>query len=280
MGFFKMIKNMLENKHRKSKAVVLDLDNTLINTEKIKSYLDSIAVAHGLSEKEAKQIYQATRNKKGKVIFDLNVYYTELSRRLAEKGIRFDPIQYKDTLNKMYEDETIVLDGVRELMETAARNKQRIIIVSLGVEAWQEEKISFTGLRKIMQDVEKQYGIKIEKKFTTEEADEQDNNGEVTKMNGKRKALRELFGEEFAGDDVLLFNDKPDETAKLLKAFPELVAFVRQASEDERYHNDSFVSLQKEFGNRVEVNTSLRALQELLESRLKKEYEPQERDNR
>lgn len=287
---------MDQNEKGEMKALVLDLDNTLINTEKIKQYFDKMAFAHDLNQEQAKKIYQATRDYKGHVIFDIVIHYQSLREAVEANNREFKEEIYQEILNEMYNDKSILLEGVKDLLENAAKKQFRIIIISLGVDDWQEAKIEFSGLADIIREIEEKYGVRVEKKFTNEEQAchpelvsgsheilkrVQDDRQSVSvqnsrdmaqddkyKQNGKVKAIRQLFGEEFNGEGVTLFNDKPEETAKILRAFPVLHAFVRQAVEDSRYNDESLQYLLREFRGRVQVSPELTELKKLFELKI------------
>ena len=55
----------------------------------------------------------------------------------------------------------------------------------------------------------------------------------------------------------MLFNDKPDETRTLLSAFPELQVCLRFDEDDERYREDDFTALEKDFPGRVSWSKDL-----------------------
>lgn len=272
-------------------TVVFDLDNTLIDTERIKNHLDRASTEQGLSREEAIVIYQSSRDQAGKVIFDLDIYLRNLKERLKVIGREFNQEMYDEAIRLMQNDPELLLTGTRELLELSAEQGLRIVILSLGVRKWQEQKIGFSGLGRVIGNIEDRYKIKVERKYTADEncldrgmslgtlSGGQD--GATEEMaTGKKRAMRDIMGSSFSGMETVLFNDKPDETEELLRIFPHLQAYVRRAIGDVRYKEQDFALLAERFAGRVECSQSLLYLKELFAEKLIKEYEPRESDHR
>lgn len=271
--------------NKKITIAIFDLDNTLIDTERIKAHLDRAAMEQGLDRVSATVVYQLSRTKAGKVKFDLAVYQENLKELLRSRGLSFNQASYDQSIASMRQDPELLLPGARELLELSAKQNLRIIILSLGESDWQEEKIKFSGLGKVIDSIEDRYGVKVERKYTTYEShlaeevnlealDHNPDGAAKEIVPDKGEALREILSGSSDGREAVLFNDKPGETGWLLRNFPELRAYVRQAIDDVRYHESDFVALAKEYAGRVDYNQSLLHLKEIFAQNLIKEYEP------
>jgi hypothetical protein len=129
--------------------------------------------------------------------------------------------------------------GVRDMLR-ACSERFECYLLSLGVPAWQREKIFLAD---------------IERYFSPERIIFTDREG------GKVSALRELFGEQFDGKETVLFNDRPEESTDLLKEFPKLQLFIRRDVDDQRYRDDAiWKSLYEQFPGRVVIASEVAQL--------------------
>ena len=206
---------------------IFDLDNTLIDTERIKELFRQLAMDHGCSEEDAFKIYDKARTEDGKMVLTWKSYINELEKFL-NKSLDNEKVK---TIEEKLSNEDLFLSGAVELIELLKGKGLSLYLLSLGVKDWQEEKIAWAGIKKYFDD---------EHIIFTQNTSE-----------GKAEVLERVFGRDFDGDDAFLFNDKPDETDKLLEAFPELIAFVRYAAKDVRYNEEDYFELTRKYPNRV-----------------------------
>ena len=146
--------------------------------------------------------------------------------------------------------EPILLPGAKELVGQVCDFGLEHHLISLGVPEWQKEKITLAGLDEYFSfDIEDNKADVI---CTV------DNRPEAR----KQEVFRLLLGEKSTGAGTVFFNDKPWETARLLRQYPELTAYVRIATNDRRYKPEDFEAIKKEFGERVYCDDSLSVLRE------------------
>ena len=231
--------------------VLFDLDNTLIDTQRIKQEVFyASAISFGLSEAEAKDIYQSVRNIDGKVILSPQNFAVKLSVRVGESS---DVIEAK-----MYEKlkqigKNLCISGAIELLHGVQKEKLDMYIMTLGVHSWQKEKIQYAGLDMFFPK-EKRILPALD----------------LSEENAKTIALENFFGKKIYEEESILFNDKPEETAKILETYPRMNAFVRYDTNDERFSKKDFEKFEVIFGNRFIFSESLFELQAQFEDFLQK----------
>jgi phosphoglycolate phosphatase-like HAD superfamily hydrolase len=211
-------------------CVIFDFDNTLFDTETIKEYFWKIASIHDFSPAEILVLYRAAREADGHITITVESFLTVLKNELAQQGKVFLDRQVYEIINEMENAEGL-LPGAQRLLEFCQREQFPRYLLSLGVAKWQAQKVRRSGVE--------HYFEKDKIIFTSNIAE------------GKKEVLKQLFGRSFNGARTVLFNDKPDETAELLTAFPKLGAFLRREVRDGRYGADDFQSLAKQFPGRV-----------------------------
>jgi len=221
------------------KAVVFDLDNTLINAERVKYFFRRLAEAHGLTDDEAKEIYKLARNyNTGGIAISDERFIQFLEIDLIEKGRQLDAGLVEKVLKEISENKKeLVFNGAEELVEFCQKNNWPHYLLSLGVEKWQKKKIAWAGLDKFFNDENTVFTIK--------------ENG------GKRGALQDLFGKDFTGEGVVLFNDRSDESADLLEFFPNLIIFVCRNLEDARHSENDWKKFAEKYSSRMIMANSL-----------------------
>jgi len=236
------------------KSVVFDLDNTLIDAERVKWFFRQLALRHGFTEEEARDIYRQARNEKsGRIAITDGRFLQFLKETLESQGKRLDCGIVEEVFSEVEkEKDKLLFAGVEELIKFCAQHGIQSSLLSLGVEEWQKKKMRWVGLDEFFDDKNTV--------FTVEE------NG------GKREALRKLFGKDFSGDGVVLFNDRPDESGELLDAFPGLRIFVRRDLDDIRHDEKRWGEFIKKHEGRVVVATDLQTLLE----KFKEYVEPRE----
>ncbi len=264
-------------------TVILDLDNTLIRTEKIKNYIDSIATQHGIRDTEAADLYKSVRKADGEVAFDLNGSYLEILKFvLDQKKLQFNQDIFNNTVKQMESDPTLLIEGAKELLEILAQKGLRIVILSLGDSKWQKKKMDFSGLTDCIEQLKERYKATVDVVFTNRESESVNRSisymiGEMKKITSvaacKITAIKEIFGKDCDGKAIVFFNDKPTETDDLLAEFSKLRAYIRIEETDRRYNSDNFKELEKKYPDRVVVNTSLLRLKELFVENLASNYE-------
>lgn len=258
---------------KKIDTIILDLDNTLIDTECIKEYIyTATSRLLNCDEEEARKIYMMTRGAGNKVDFSLGKYRQLLLTQLnsVATGEQEDIVARVDSCLQGIRDkikdntEQLVLKGARELIGDCQKRGSRVVIVSLGDENWQREKLELLGLDSYIkqqgedeikgggQKVAAEKGI-VELVCTIE--------GKYGK--GKIGVIRMLSGEQQGGEGVVLFNDKPDETDVILRELPALRAFVRWEKKDRRYKEEDFNELSMKFGDRVVCRENIEELRQI-----------------
>ncbi len=219
--------------------VFFDFDNTLFDTEKKKQLFYKIAEIHGYSHDEAKKIYAEARFAGDKIIISLAGFLNALRERLERDAAPFHSVEVSSIIGKMNHGDGL-LPGARYLLTFCKQKNLEQYLLSLGVRSWQEEKLNQAGIADLFAP---------ERILYTETLDV-----------GKIDVLKEVLGAEFAGEGSLLFNDKPDETARLLEIFPQLSALVRREARDTRYGEPEFISLEAQFPGRVAWADNLKTL--------------------
>ncbi len=229
--------------------VIFDLDNTLIHTERIKlDVFYAVAQSYGFSVDESKALYQSIRNEKGRVIFSPQTFARELSQRVGVASESIETQLYSAMRNHT---EKFIVDGAVDFVQTVAQSGLEMYIMTLGVHAWQEDKIELIGFG--------EYFPKEKRILPRLDLDEKD---------AKVIALQEYFGDRILQEESILINDKPTETAELLNAFPHMKALVRWDSEDERYTQSDFETCHEQFEERFLYSQSLRELHTVFEKNI------------
>lgn len=219
--------------------VFFDFDNTLFDTERKKQLFYQIAEIHGYSHDEAKKIYEEARFAGDKIIISLAGFLNALRERLERDAAAFRSVEVSDIIRKLNHGDGL-LPGARYLLTVCATRGLERYLLSLGVRSWQEEKLLQAGIARFFPP---------ENILYTETLDV-----------GKIDVLKDVLGPEFDGEGSLLFNDKPDETARLLEAFPKLLALVRREARDTRYGELEFLTLEEQFSGRIAWADNLKAL--------------------
>ncbi len=225
-------------------TVVFDFDNTLYQTEKLKSKFYAMAEIHGYTREEAKDIYNEARVASERIIINLSSYLNVLREQVEADGIVF----LREEVSEIIENVNLgdgLLPYARELLGCCKRRKCNLYLLSLGVKEWQEEKVQQAKINTFFEDGHIIYTDKI--------------NG------GKVSVLKEILGDDHTGIGVAIFNDKPDETKEILEAFPDIFAFVRREVLDDRYSELNFDLLERDFPGRVVWSEDLKELQRIIQ---------------
>lgn len=209
--------------------IVFDFDNTLFHTERLKQALYGIAKDRGFSHDEAIRIYLQARQKGNKITFSIVNFCDALNAAITERNLS-EEVTPSFVRNELFQHVGLV-EGAKELLTNIKEKDITPYLLSLGVPAWQHEKVALSGLDAFFDPDHIVYTTNISE--------------------GKISALRELFGEDFSGKDTYLFNDKPDETKAILEAFPELHVYLRRDEADHRYTKEDFNLLLEQYGDRV-----------------------------
>lgn len=234
----------MENIMSGVKNVVYDLDNTLIDAERVKWFFRQLALRHGFTEEESREIYRQARNEEdGKIAITDERFLRFLEETLTKQGKQLDNEIVEKVFSEVEkEKEKLLFPGAVELIEFCKQQKIENSLLSLGVKEWQKKKMRWVGLDKFFHDKNTV--------FTVEED------------GGKREALQKLFGKDFTGEGVVLFNDRPDESGELLDTFPGLKIFVRRDMSDTRHNEEVWGEFMKKYEGRAIVATDLKNLLE------------------
>lgn len=239
---------------KKFKTALFDLDGTLIDTEEIKSTFRQIAIDHGYTDKEAYGIYDEARTRGHEIAITFDYFLSVLAGHLQAEGKSLNEKtveKYKEILDKLPK----AVEGAENLVESGMENSDEYFLISLGVPEWQAKKIKTSGL-------DKYFFVEGDREKSSNVICTVDNHPDARKS----EAMRDMFGgEDFTGEGFALFNDKPWETARMLRAFPDLIAFTPKAKGDIRYGEEDFKKVKKEFGDRFYWADNLNKLREQFE---------------
>ncbi|HLD31916.1 MAG TPA: HAD family hydrolase [Patescibacteria group bacterium] len=220
--------------------VIFDLDSTLLDTEKIKVIFAEIAAQYGITDpQEVRKVYRSARteNQEGKKIAaDLDSFLGAIEKTVGQEVNRGAAMKYFEERSK----EGLLIPGAEELVRACDERRLSKQLLSLGVQEWQEWKIRLAGLDKYFSTGETIFTRDTEK--------------------GKIEVLQELWGQNYQGERTLLFNDKPEETERLMGAFPGLRVFLRREERDTRYKEEDFVRLQEKMDGRLVWSDDLSVL--------------------
>lgn len=217
-------------------TIIFDFDNTLFDTERLKVMMRQTAVDSGCTAEEARLVYERSRSDEtGSVTMSLDHFIDTLRTFLENKRLALSA-EAIARLKAWFREigPSLVFEGVHGMLAASIQH-YACYLLSLGVPAWQREKISLAG---------------IERYFSPDRTIFTDQEG------GKVSALREIFGTQFDGMDTVLFNDRPEESAGLLKDFPKLHLFIRRDLRDQRYRDEKiWKNLHEQFPGRVVIAT-------------------------
>ena len=228
----------MEKNLKKINTVIFDFDNTLFNTYKIKQSFFDLAMHHGFSNEEAKSIY-----KKAWSTGNTNEMSFENFTKVLESELDNDKQLDKSEIQKvkdLIESGVAILDGAEELLLFCKEKIFNRYLLSLGVPNWQKKKVNSSGIGKYFDEEKIIYTTDIKK--------------------GKNNVIKEIFGEDFDGEGVVLFNDNAFETKRILNDFKKIKAFVRRETREEKFEQKDFENLQKDFSDRVVWSESLISL--------------------
>lgn len=212
------------------RRVIFDFDNTLFDTERIKDFFWEVAAVNGYDREEAHDFYAAARQENDWIRVSFDGYVQTVRQQALADGRPFDENAAARIHAAMNEASGLV-PGAREILAVCAVQNLERHLLSLGVASWQEEKVRQSGIARFFPTGGIHYIDDVRE--------------------GKQEAMRNLFGRDWNGANAVIFNDKPDETADLLRSFPELRAGVRREVRDRRYGENDFRDLEKAFRPRV-----------------------------
>ncbi len=184
---------------RKITQIIFDFDNTLFETEALKDIFWQIALVHGYGKRAAQSMYQEARTAGDKIIIAIESYISVVKKHLLADSRPYKPNEVV-TLVVEAENTQRLLPGAKELLAWCEEKKVDRYLLSLGVAEWQERKVWHSGAH--------HYFSKDHIIYT-----------DAITM-GKANVISSVFGQRFAGESTVLFDDKPDETATLLSRFP------------------------------------------------------------
>jgi phosphoserine phosphatase len=230
------------NKH--IKRVVFDFDNTLYQTEKLKAKFYAMAEIHGYTREDAKEIYNEARILSERIVINLSSYLVVLKQQLQADNLTFLSEEVSEIISNVSNGDGLIPYAKELLKYTKDAGYERYLL-SLGVREWQEEKVEQTKIKSYFENGNIVYTDKIK--------------------SGKIGVLETLFGDDFTGAGMVVFNDKPNETREMLERFPDLLAFARYEVLDDRFSEINFDVLERDFPGRVFWSEELKELRRLLQ---------------
>lgn len=223
------------------KAAIFDLDGTLVDTETLKEYLFDFLSVCGFDDEKAMMIYKITRDVNGKNQFTLDNFKEKLKMFCAEKNVNFNENDWQKMVKKLRNEEGLLIDGVKEVFQFLKDKKIPFYILTLGVRQWQREKMRLAGLDKILFERGEEQETSKKIKYTIAA------NTKEGKIKEVYKIMAEINSKQ--GENVIFFNDKPDETKEIMKEFTQMKVFVRRENRDKRFSEQDF----EELGNMPQV---------------------------
>ena len=219
------------------KAAIFDLDGTLADTETIKEYLFGFLAVCGFKGDEVLTVYKDARDAGGKNKFTLDNFKEKLQIYCAKEKREFSENDWRKMEKELRGKKNLLIDGAKEVLVFLQDKKIPYYILTLGVPLWQQEKIRLAGLDKIILNEGENLAECEKIKYTIDE--------DVKK--GKIKEIKEILENicEKEGENILFFNDKPDETKEIMKEFPQMKVFVRKEIRDKRFTDSDYEELEK-----------------------------------
>jgi hypothetical protein len=227
---------------QKTVILVFDFDNTLFDTEELKRTMYRAAIECGLTPVEAREVYNRARGGvSGKITISIDSFFKELSAHIRTTGEEFD--EKKTVMLKQWlvdHGSELVFAGVDDFLLKVTK-RFSCYLISLGVPTWQQEKINLSGLVKYFSE---------DKMVLTDDVD-----------TGKHAVLTKLFGKDTGRSNIILFNDKPDESEDLLNNFPNIMMYIRRDMRDERYLDEAiWQRLREKYAGRVMMSSDITEL--------------------
>ncbi len=220
---------MSSSAHKISR-IIFDFDNTVFDTEALKDVFWHMGSIHGYSFEQSQNIYHEARSQGNTITMAVGSYITKLKEHCQKDKKEFQNKKIENIMAKLPRSQRL-LPGAKELLGFCKKKLIERYLLTLGVPAWQEEKVKRSGIDVYFEPSRIVYTRDINM--------------------GKIKALRKLFGKSFQGEGTIFFNDKPDESEQLLHTFPSLIMFVRREVRDSRFTEKDFKALRKKFPHAV-----------------------------
>lgn len=218
--------------------IIFDVDNTLIDTERMKQDIFFVtAMEQGLNLEQAKKVYQDVRNVDGVVEFSAEKFARVLAERVGK-----DADALNVDIQKKLQDiaSQMCIPGAKEMIEHALQKTSEVYVLTLGVHAWQEQKLVMSGLAELFPKEKRIYPAM-----------------DLKAEDAKVVALKDFFGQKIEQEESILINDKPDETTTLLSVYLSMRALVRRDVNDTRFKKKDFEQGHEQYGERFVFNESL-----------------------
>lgn len=218
------------------KVAIFDLDGTLIDTESIKIFLFNYLGQIGFDKVQAKQIYKNARDFGGKNKFSLNVFKNEVINNTKMCGRDFDEMAWGKMISGLNNlEKNILVEGVEDVFSFFKERDIPTYILTLGVKEWQIDKIKLSGLDKIV----------LSEGVMLEECDNIICTENEDVRQGKILEIKNILSkfDLASAENIIFFNDKPDETDKILEEFPGMHAFLRKDYRNLSYRDEDYESI-------------------------------------
>lgn len=219
------------------KAAIFDLDSTLVDTETLKEYLFDFLAVCGFHGDKATAAYKSSRDANGRNQFTLDNFKEKVKTLCVKEDVKFDENDWQKMEKELRgKKESLLIDGVKEVLQFLKDKKVPFYILTLGVPEWQKEKIRLAGLDKILLNKGENLDDCKNIRYTIHEDAKE---GKVKEI---KSILQTVNSKD--GEDVIFFNDKPDETKEIMAEFPQMKVFVRREIRDKRFSDQDFKELE------------------------------------
>lgn len=175
------------------KKVIIDFDDTLFNTQALKLELARVFGKFGISQEKFAETYQKVyQDQNGRAQYDLIRHLDLLVFPALNKE------QALSEINQLLKG--LRLAGVPEFLSALKQKGFYLILLSLGGERFQKQKIEAAGIKNYFDEI-------------------------ITVDEPKIKVMKQLIGS--SAGEIIFINDKIKETQEIAAAFPKIKAVLK-----------------------------------------------------